>query len=293
MNNNFVRRVDQLDALILDEELLSLLNAQYRKAFKHLPNSLLAKLGPEIDVLFKLLFKYLPLHTLRCSFGQSLFQLQYKQGSSHQPATTGRLQVLAFTSICIPWIWDRIIRRIIMSIPNSDLSGKTLDLSYVVERRFHAFYQILTLVNFCIFLQKSTYQSVVERVLYVRPLYVKPQTIRSAHNDNVDRELLWHGLSEFLGFALPLINIHKIKGFLKRTCLPMYYKDHYKKYFVQNNSCAICGSIPNFPHTIGCSHVFCYYCISSILLADPSYLCLDCDVKANGIDNLKPLASNK
>ncbi|KAG8194947.1 hypothetical protein JTE90_021408 [Oedothorax gibbosus] len=292
MTTNFVRRVDQLDAVILDEELLSLLNTQYRKAFKYLPNSFLAKLGPEIDILYKLAYKYLPLHFLRCSFGQDLFQLQYKQGSSNLPASDRRLQLLALTSVCVPWIWDRIFRKLILTLPN-DFSTRALGFSYVFERHFHALYQILTLINFCVFLQKSTYQSVVERILRVRPLYVEAQSIRSVQNDNVDRELLWHGLSEFLGFALPLINVQKLKGFFKRTCLPKYYRNHYKKYFIQNNSCAVCGSIPNFPHTIGCSHVFCYYCISSILVADPSYLCLDCDIKASGIENLKPLAANK
>ncbi|KAF8792161.1 peroxisome biogenesis factor 2-like [Argiope bruennichi] len=293
MASNFVRRVDQLDANVLDEELLHLLNTQYRKAFIYLPNSILARLGPELDVLFKFLFKYLPLSVLKCTFGQNLFQLQYHRSGSHQLASNNRLCTLAFISVCVPWLWDRIVRKIILTWPNNELSNKTLDASYVLERKFSAAHQLFALINFCIFLQKSTYLTLYERLLKVRPLYSVQQNIRSVQNDNIDRELLWHGLSEFLGFALPLINVTKIKGFFKRTFMPKSYKSHYKKYFIHNNLCSICGDIPNFPHTFGCSHVFCYYCISSIVLADPAYLCLDCDIKANGIENLKPLDSAK
>ncbi|GFQ72800.1 peroxisome biogenesis factor 2 [Trichonephila clavata] len=291
--SRFVRRVDQLDAIVLDEELQTLLNIQYRKAFKYLPNSILARFGPELDIIFKLLFKYMPLQILRCTFGQNLFQLQYQERYKYKPASDSKLRLLAFANVCLPWFWDRLVRKIILSLPNNELSNKILDVSYVLERKFYACYQTMSLINFCIFLQKSKYVSVVERFLHIRPVYTEPQNIRSVQNDNVDRELLWHGLSEFLGFTLPLINLPKIKGFFKRNCMQRSYKSHFKKYFVHNNTCVICNNIPNFPHTIGCAHVFCYYCISSTLLADPFYVCLDCDVNANGMESLKPLASNK
>ncbi|GIY87978.1 peroxisome biogenesis factor 2 [Caerostris darwini] len=289
MTSRFVRRVDQLDANLLDEELQILLNTQYRKAFKYLPNSIVARSGPELDILFKFLFKYLPLHVLKCTFGQSLFQLQYRECGTHKLASNTKLGILAFTSVCLPWVWERMVRKSMLSLPNREISFKLFDASYILERKFCALYQLLTLINYCIFLQKSTYMSMNERFLHVRPLYSEPQNIQSVQNDNIDRELIWHGISEFLGFALPLINIPKLKSFLKRTCMPKYYKSHYKKYFIQNNACLICGDVPNFPHTIGCSHVFCYYCISSTLLADPLYICLDCDVKANGMESLNPL----
>ncbi|GFT27546.1 peroxisome biogenesis factor 2 [Nephila pilipes] len=293
MASQFVRRVDQLDAIVLDEELQTLLNIQYRKAFKYFPNSILARLGPELDFIFKLLFKYMPLQILRCTFGQNLFQLQYRESHTSKPASDNKLRLLAIASVGLPWFWERLVRKIILSLPNNEFSNKFLDVSYVLERKFHACYQFVSLINFCIFLQKSKYMSVMERFLLVRPLYTEPQNIRSVQNDNVDRELMWHGLSEFLGFTLPFINLPKIKGFLKRNCMQRSYKSHFKKYFIQNSTCVICSDIPNFPHTIGCAHVFCYYCISSTLLADPFYVCLDCDVNANGMESLKPLASNK
>ncbi|KFM64457.1 Peroxisome biogenesis factor 2, partial [Stegodyphus mimosarum] len=161
MTKYYVRRVDQLDAILLDDELYSLLNLHYRKAFKYFPNSLLVRFGPEIDILFKFLYGYLPLQTLRCSFGQSLFHLKYQKYPSYEDASDSKLRLFAVVSVCLPWFWNRLFRRLI-SLGNTTYSHKTLDASYALESKFSTFYQLLTLVNFCIFLQTSAFPTVIE-----------------------------------------------------------------------------------------------------------------------------------
>ncbi|XP_071036709.1 peroxisome biogenesis factor 2 [Parasteatoda tepidariorum] len=291
--SKFARRVDQLDAICLDEELSNLLNTHYRQAFKYLPNSFTTRLGPEFDILFRFCFKYLPLRYLGGTFGQNLFQLQYRNTNNNNPATNNELRILAFFSICVPWLWERLVRKSLLSLPNTEFGMSIVDASYNFENNFNIVYKMLTLLNFSIFLQKSYYPSVLERLLRLRPLYTAPQDIRRVMDDNVHREMLWYGLAEFLGFIMPLINIHKIKGHFKRTFLSRSSNHVYRRLHMQLNECMICGDIPNFPHTIGCSHVFCYYCIASIVMADPSYLCFDCDVKANGLDSITPLSANE
>ncbi|XP_054718480.1 peroxisome biogenesis factor 2-like [Uloborus diversus] len=290
MTNCYARRVDQLDAIFLDNELLSLLNSNFRRAFSYFPQTVLSRFGPELDTLFKFCYKYLPYHVLGGSFGQNVFQLCYKDSSTLNSPSLKKLQTLAFITIALPWFWDRIIRKLILSL-NNECSRKASDVSYMTESKLRFLYKMMSCVNFCIFLQKGQFSSVEERILNVRPLYMTKQDIRPTQYEGISRELLWHGLCEFLGFILPLINIYRLKGYLRRKCLP-WAKSYRSKYFFNTQTCGICGNVPTFPHTIGCLHVFCYYCISSSILADPVYFCFDCDTTVNGVNCIKPLAIN-
>lgn len=293
MLSRHVRRVDQLDAVSLDSELFAILNAQYRKAFSYLPSSVVAKAGPELDVLFRFLYKYLPLKYLGTTFGLNVFDLKYFDGKTLTLASERKLSLLAAISICLPWFWDRIARRLALNFCSDDWSRQIFEMSCSLELRFLILWKILSLFNFCVFLQRSIYPSLMERILQVRPLYTTPQEIKQLQYDGIGKELLWHGLSELLGFTLPLINVFRLKNYLQRISMSWNPQDWYSKHKTRNDYCLICGDIPNFPHTMGCVHVFCYYCLASMLLADPSFTCLSCDFAAGSLDCIKPVPLNR
>lgn len=293
MLSQYVRRVDQLDAISLDSELYSLLNTQYRKAFLYFPSCFIANSGPELDILFRLLFRYLPLEFLGSTFGQNVFQLKYYDNKTLSIATKSKLRLLTVLTVGLPWFWDRIVRRIIAYICRHDSSHRMIELSYSLELKFLILWKILSLLNFCVFLQRSKFCTISERFLRMRPLYTTSQEIKILQYDGISKELLWHGLDEFLGFTLPLINVYRIKNICRRFWLRWCYGDKLLKPREKNEDCAICGNIPNFPHTVGCDHIFCYYCIASMVLADPTYACIDCNVSASGLNSIKPVPINK
>ena len=293
MLSKYARRVDQLDALSLDSELFSLLNAQYRKAFLYFPSSIIAKAGPELDLFFRLLFKYLPLQFLGSTFGQSIFDLKYYDNRTLSPASKNKLRLLALITVAFPWLWDKIFRRIILFVCRRDKDHNFIEASYSMEIKFLILWKILSLFNFCIFLQKSKFSTLTERLLQIRPMYRTSQEIKVLQYDRIGKELLWHALDEFLGFTLPLINVYRIKNYFKRLWLLRYQSDQLPRYKKKNEDCLICGNIPNFPHTLGCDHVFCYYCIASMILADPSFICNECNFTGNGLNSLKPVPINK
>lgn len=293
MLSQYARRVDQLDAVCLDSELFSLLNAQFRKSFIYFPSSFIVKAGPELDALFRFIFKYLPLEYLGATFGQNVFELKYFDSKRLHPASKYKLRLLTVLTICLPWFWDRILRRIIENYSQNKDSRRIVKATYSIESKFLTLWKMLSLINFCVFLQRSEFSTLTERFLQMRPLYTASQDIKTVQYSGISREILWHGLDEFLGFTLPLINIYRIKNYAKRFWLSCCKRNTLPTFKRKNFDCSICGSIPNFPHTIGCEHLFCYYCIASMLLVDPTFVCIDCDFSANGINSIKPLPINK
>lgn len=294
MISQFARRVDQLDAVSFDSELFSLLSTQYRKAFSYFPSSVIVNYGPELDALFRFMFQYLPLECLDSTFGQSVFQLKYYDNKTLSPASKNKLRILAAITVGLPWFWSRIVQKIIIgNYCRNDRSLRIFEASYSIERKFIFLWKMLSLLNFCVFLQRAKFSSVTERILQIRPVYTTPQDIRVLQYGGTTRELLWHGLHEFLGFTLPMINVHRIKNSFRRFWLSWCCRDQLRKYRSKDENCPVCGSIPNFPHTIGCDHVFCYYCIASMVLADPTFICIDCNFAASGLDNIIPVPINK
>lgn len=293
MLSQHVRRIDQLDAVSLDSELFSLLNTQFRKSFSYLPNSFIVKYGPELDVIFRLLFKYLPLEYLGATFGQNVFEMKYHNSKTLLPASSNELRLFAVLTVCVPWLWNRVIRGLFIKYYKHKSAFRIVEASYGVELKFLMLWKILSLMNFCVFLQRAKYSSVIERFLQLRPLYSTTQDIKVLQYDGISKELLWHGVDEFLGFTLPLINIYRLKNNLKRIWLSLCNSDKFPQKERQYYECSICGNLPNFPHTIGCDHLFCYYCIASMVLVDPTFVCIDCKFAADGINSVKPLPINK
>ena len=113
--------------------------------------------------------------------------------------------------------------------------------------------------------------------------------------DLMNRQLLWHGFSEFVFFILPLVNIARLKNFIVRIFFSIAAPPSASSTINTTTSntrlkrtrphprdnlppaCLICDSSRiNRPYMTSCMHVFCYYCIQSNVMADPFYPCPCC-----------------
>ncbi|KAH7956210.1 hypothetical protein HPB52_007135 [Rhipicephalus sanguineus] len=110
--------------------------------------------------------------------------------------------------------------------------------------------------------------------------------------DFMNRELLWHGFAEFIGFLLPLVNVYPAKNFVSRHLLRRKMRPTHPSERTRGDmaECGICGSSPTQPHEIGCKHVFCYYCIASQVTADAKYSCPLCNCPSLGLENVRKAA---
>jgi len=143
---------------------------------------------------------------------------------------------------------------------------------WVLLTRLETAYKLLSMINFVLFLIKGEYRSIIDRILQMRLVYIHPGVSRTVNFDYMNRQLVWHGFTEFLLFLMPLINVEKIKSFINRK-----FSTPRSNLFLPANSCPICLADPiNSPYISNCNHTFCYFCLKQNMLADRKYSCPRC-----------------
>ncbi|CAK0781583.1 hypothetical protein CVIRNUC_005413 [Coccomyxa viridis] len=73
-------------------------------------------------------------------------------------------------------------------------------------------FKLASLLNFIVFLHSGKYRSLLERLLGARLVYTKGSMARALSFEYLNRQLVWHELSELLLFLLPLLNVARLKS---------------------------------------------------------------------------------
>lgn len=169
----------------------------------------------------------------------------------------------------------------------------------------------ITVIQFLVFLNRGGCQSVLENILGLKavhneepkigtPFFItlliskrsyKIMVLETIDFEVMNRELIWNGFSDILIFVIPLINIRKLWKVVKRRTYPKSQSNPESfviDYRSQLNNCPYCEKQPVVPYMAGCQHCFCYYCLSSNLLANSEYPCPLCDIPLTSLQ-LKPL----
>ncbi|CAN7985668.1 unnamed protein product [Ixodes hexagonus] len=281
-------RVNQLDADELDGELFSLFKARLADVFKHVDGSFYPTYEPEIKAVLKALLYGFTVWDCGSTVGQRLLGLEYFAGRDTVKRAS-RAQILALVSVStlLPWLRERWLGVYLRRLSHHRRSSVERGLGHL-ETAF----RVASVANFVLFLLRGTYCSLSTRLTGVINGHVQRPMIREVQFDFMNRELLWHGLAEFVGFLLPLVNIYPAKNFVNRKLLhrktvPTSPCDRTPSDLAR---CAICAGVPTQPHEIGCRHVFCYYCVASQVTADPNFSCPLCNCPSLGLDNLREAA---
>ncbi|KAJ3315027.1 peroxisome assembly protein (Peroxin-2) [Boothiomyces sp. JEL0838] len=89
--------------------------------------------------------------------------------------------------------------------------------------------------------------------------------------------------TEFFVSVIPLLNFSSIK----KKLVGRLFKE---KVDLPENQCMIChqnkksNPIVIMPYKTNCSHLYCYYCVKSNMVADPSFACPRCNVTITDIE---------
>ncbi|XP_042695913.1 peroxisome biogenesis factor 2 isoform X1 [Centrocercus urophasianus] len=283
---NPVLRISQLDALELNKALEQLVWSQFTSCFHGFKPGVLAHIEPEVKAFLWLLLWRFTIYSKNATVGQAILNIQYKnnlsQTEKYQPLSKHqKLWYLIFT-VGGRWLEERCYD----FFSNRQLQSVSKIKQYI---NFGAgLLKICGLVNFLIFLQKGTFATLTERILGIKSVFCKPQNVRQVGFEYMNRELLWHGFAEFLIYLLPLINVQKLKLKICSWCLPIANLSNSEKTVAAHYKvCSLCGEWPTMPHTIGCSHVFCYYCIKSNYLLDMYFTCPKCGSEVHSLQPLK------
>lgn len=292
-----VLRISQLDALELDSCLDQLLWTQFSQCFQNCRPGVLTPVEPELRALLHLLLWRFTLYSSNATVGQSLLSLRYHNKCSssprYKPLSPGQKLGLALLTVVPQWLQDRshhllpcvgFSSRGSVSERDGGLLQQGLSKAFAFVSGITKF---ASLFNFLVFLRNGRHPVLAERLVGAQAVFSKPNVVRDVTYQYMNRELLWHGFAEFLIFLLPLINTRKLKtamsSFVFGEKLDGGGRDGQEVW----KECGLCGEWPTMPHTVGCRHVFCYYCIKSHCIADPCLTCPKCGAEAGQPEQVK------
>lgn len=293
-----VLRISQLDALELDSALEQLLWTQFTKCFQNCRPGLLTPVESELKVLLYLLVWRFTLYSSSATVGQSLLSLRYHSTSTsslqYRPLSSKQKIGLAILTASPSWLQERSHR--LLPCLGLSLRGAVPERDEGLLRQsvrnaltlISGFAKFASLINFLVFLRNGRHPVLAERIIGAQAVFSKPDVVRDVTYQYMNRELLWHGFAEFLIFLLPLINTRKLKA----TLFSLVFGGKSSHEAAREDQeiwkeCGLCGDWPTLPHTVGCQHVFCYYCIKSNSIADSCITCPKCGAEAGTPEPIK------
>uniref|UniRef100_UPI00398F3D6F peroxisome biogenesis factor 2 isoform X1 n=2 Tax=Pristiophorus japonicus TaxID=55135 RepID=UPI00398F3D6F len=283
-----VLRISQLDAFELDRALEQLVWSQFAQCFQCFKPGLLTYFEPELKAFLQLLLWRFTVYSQNATIGQTLLNIRYKndlsQGQKYQPMSKHQKLWYALCTIGGKWLQERAHDLFSNRSPESTIHKMKYFITFIV-----GLLKVAGLLNFLSFLQKGRFATFPERLLGIRAVFSRAQGFRQVGFEYMNRELLWHGFAELLIFLLPLINTRKMKAVVSSWFLPVgHLRDNDGTLAIHCKECALCGDWPTMPHTIGCKHVFCYYCIQSNYLSDAYFTCPKCSSEVQHLAPLTP-----
>ncbi|CAK7267903.1 peroxisome assembly protein (Peroxin-2) [Sporothrix epigloea] len=244
-------RVTQVDAELLDEELLDLLRGQVTDALQYIRGGTLQEdWQPEVMLLLRAALFKLSVWDHNATYGAALQNLRYADArgcaadrrKAAVPVPPSKWQKTAYGVVTVGgryvWTkWQDWLRDHDEEEPyaeegagQQDSTGGSrlfflpLSLSSRAVQRLARLTSIAAdvyagaaLVSFLVFLRYGCYRTVLDRVLRMR---LVPPTNHFSHEvsfEYLNRQLVWHAFTEFLLFLLPLVGIHRWRRWLTRT----------------------------------------------------------------------------
>ncbi|KAM3962259.1 peroxisomal biogenesis factor 2 [Aphomia sociella] len=266
MSINYIPRVTQLDAVQLDNQVEELFKQLLFHAAKYLEPGILQPILPELELAIRTwIFRY-SFCKKQCTFGQEMLSLKYKTDN----ISPAKMYWYYGLTIASKYIKERAVY--------SWTSNRNVQS---IVHKMETFQLISDIFNFLRFIQNGKYPVLVDFILGLE--ITADQLTREDLTDfSWTRELLWHNFIELIGTAISLMNIFGMRRKLTTLLKYMWWRNYTRTSattiatMTQNTVCACCSNKPVLPHIMGCSHIFCYYCLTANKAADQDYACPKC-----------------
>ena len=215
-------RVAQVDAELLDEELVELLKNQVGDALKYYAGGHLQDdWSAEIMLALRAILFKLTVWDHDATYGASLQNLKYTDARSKGPVLSApsRAQKSLYGLVTVfgKYAWTRWEDWLMEQDDGYDQpSPQVRRLSHWTSRLSTA-HSAAACVSFLVFLLHGRYRTLLDRVLRMRLAAPTSQVSREVSFEYLNRQLVWHAFTEFLLFVLPLIGINRWRRWLSRT----------------------------------------------------------------------------
>lgn len=221
-------RVGQVDASLLDAELLSLLSTQVNDALKYHGTHVAASYAAEIQLALSAVLFKLSVWDHDATYGALLQGLRYADARCEGPggAAPRKWQkgVLALVDVGGRYVWGRWEAWLAQAGEEEEGgydaqhggSGRLAFWRRATEVLGTA-HDVASLAGFLVFLLNGRYRTLTDRVLRLRLTPSAHATSREVSFEYLNRQLVWHAFTEFLLFLLPLVGIARWRRILSRA----------------------------------------------------------------------------
>ncbi|KZM27784.1 peroxisome assembly protein (Peroxin-2) [Ascochyta rabiei] len=215
-------RVGQLDAELLDDELLALLKGQLGEGLKYFGAHLPDTYAPEVLLALRVVLFKLGLWNNHASYGAHLQGLRYSDARSSAPSRPPPRpwQKAAYGLVTIGgrYAWSKWEAHLLAAEEDSARphTARLGFLARATEALANA-HDVASLASFLVFLANGRYRTLTDRLLRLRLTPTSHSTSRDVSFEYLNRQLVWHAFTEFLLFLLPLVGITRWRRILSRS----------------------------------------------------------------------------
>ncbi|KAK0658668.1 Peroxisomal biogenesis factor 2 [Lasiodiplodia hormozganensis] len=214
-------RVGQVDAELLDEELLELLKGQVGEGLKYFGSHLADEYKPEIFLALRAILFKLSIWDHNASYGAALQGLRYTDARtadpSRPPPKRWQKSVYGLLTIGGRYAWTKWEDWLIGRTSDYELPSPRVRLAERATNALSAAHAMAAFASFLVFLTNGRYRTLVDRVLGLRLTPTAAAISREVSFEYLNRQLVWHAFTEFLLFLLPLVGVARWRRILGRA----------------------------------------------------------------------------
>lgn len=214
-------RVGQVDAELLDEELLGLLKSQVGDALKYFGPHLQDDWSQEILLALRAVLFKLSLWDNDASYGAALQNLRYidarKQSLALPKPTRWQKSLYGLVTVFGRYGWDKWEDWLIDQERGYTSPSEMVQSLMRLTSLLSTTHSIAAFISFLVFLINGRYRTLTDRILRLKLVSPSNQVSREVSFEYLNRQLVWHAFTEFLLFLLPLVGINRWRRWLARA----------------------------------------------------------------------------
>ena len=214
-------RVGQVDAELLDEELLELLKGQAGEALKYYGPHLRDDWAQEILLILRAVLFKLSIWDHDASYGASLQNLRYADArvkkSLFARPTKWQKGLYGLFTVIGRYGWEKWENWLVDQEGGYTTPSDTVQRLSRITSWASTTHSIAAFASFLVFLVNGRYRTLTDRLLRLRLTLPKSQVSREVSFEYLNRQLVWHAFTEFLLFLLPLVGISRWRRWLSRA----------------------------------------------------------------------------
>lgn len=217
-------RVGQVDAELLDEELVELLRGQVSDALRYLGghgSNLKHEWSDEILLALRAILFKLTVWDHDATYGAALQNLKYtdarRDGPVLVPPTRWQKSLYGLITVGGRYAWIKWENWLLLKDNGYEEPSPTIQRLSRLTSSLSTAHTAAAFLSFLVFLLHGRYRTLLDRVLRLRLAPPTSQVSREVSFEYLNRQLVWHAFTEFLLFVLPLVGINRWRRWLSRT----------------------------------------------------------------------------